>query len=262
MQRLLAHHRPVVGVLHLPPLPGAPFEGPGLQAIVAGALRDAEVLATGGARGVVVENLGDAPFAKEVEPHVVAAMAVVAREVVERFGADLTVGINVLRNDAAGALAVAAASGAGFVRINVHVGAMVTDQGIIEGRAHETLLYRNRVAPGVAIVADHLVKHAGPLAPVDSVQLARDTLHRAGARVLVLSGSGTGQPTSVEELEALRAALPEATFWIGSGLNPDNAGEYSAADAAIVGTALHGHADLSAPLDVERVRAVVQAFSS
>jgi len=210
---------------------------------------------------VVVENIGDAPFAKEVEPHVVAAMTVVAREVVERFGADLTVGVNVLRNDAVGALAVAAASGAGFVRINVHVGAMVTDQGIVEGRARETLLYRKRVAPGVAIVADHLVKHAQPLAPLNSVQLARDTLHRGGARVLVLSGSGTGQPTSVEDLEELRGALPEATLWIGSGLNPDNAGAYSAADAAIVGTALHGHADLSSPLDVERVRAVVQAFS-
>ena len=60
---LLTAERPVIGVLHLAPLPGAPTPGPGLTAVLDRALADAEALAVGGARGVIVENLGDAPFA-------------------------------------------------------------------------------------------------------------------------------------------------------------------------------------------------------
>ena len=142
---LLAHPKPLIGVLHLPPLPGAPRSGPGLQSILEGAVRDARVLALGGAQAVIVENLGDAPFAELVEPHVTAMLAVVAQHVLAAVGQELVVGVNALRNDGLAALGAAAGSGAGFVRINVLTGAMVTDQGVIQGRARETLLYRNRV---------------------------------------------------------------------------------------------------------------------
>ena len=53
--------------------------------------------------------------------------------------AGLPVGVNVLSNDAASALAIAAATDARFIRVNVHTGSMNTDQGPIHGRAHETL---------------------------------------------------------------------------------------------------------------------------
>lgn len=108
-------------------------------------MRDARVLALGGAQAVIVENLGDAPFAELVEPHVTAMLAVVAQHVLAAVGQELVVGVNALRNDGLAALGAAAGSGAGFVRINVLTGAMVTDQGVIQGRARETLLYRNRV---------------------------------------------------------------------------------------------------------------------
>jgi uncharacterized protein len=254
---------PLIGVLHLPPLPGSPRKGPSMAAIVDWALRDAEALVQGGARGIIVENLGDAPFSITVEPHVTAALAVVARQVVQRFGDRVVVGVNALRNDPMAALGAASASGAGFVRINVHVGTMVTDQGVIEGRARETLLYRQRVAPNTAVVADLLVKHAAPLAPVDLPQLARDTFHRGGADVLVLTGTGTGQPTDLDRVRAVRAAVPEARVWVGSGVTADTAAAVGAvAHGAIVGTCLHEDGDLAAPLSAERVRAVVAALAS
>ena len=37
--------------------------------------------------------------------------------------------MNVLRNDAAAALSIAAVAGATFIRVNVHTGAVVADQG-------------------------------------------------------------------------------------------------------------------------------------
>jgi hypothetical protein len=58
----------------------------------------------------------------------------------------LPLGINVLRNDAAAALAIAVAVGASCVRVNVLSGARVTDQGVIEGRAAELLRLRRTLA--------------------------------------------------------------------------------------------------------------------
>ena len=110
MDRLLQSQSPLIGVLHLPPLPGSPRKSPGMDAILEGALRDARILAAGGAAGLIVENLGDAPFSGEqVEPHVTAMLAVVAKAVVQAVGATMSVGVNALRNDALAALGAAAA---------------------------------------------------------------------------------------------------------------------------------------------------------
>lgn len=259
---LLAHPKPLIGVLHLPPLPGAPRAGPGLKAIVQGALRDAKVLAEGGAQAVIVENLGDAPFAELVEPHVTAMLAVVAQQVVASFGDQLLVGVNALRNDGLSALGAAAAAGAGFVRINVLSGAMVTDQGVIQGRARETLLYRKRVAPHLGIIADVMVKHAAPLGVgSDLAQSAKDCFGRGGADVLVISGSGTGAATSPADLQAVRRAVPDAPLWIGSGFSLATAEILAPlCTGAIVGTALHQDGDLDAPLDLQRVQAIRAAL--
>ena len=76
----------------------------------------------------MVENFGDAPFhATTVEPVTIAAMSRIIHRIVEEV--DSPVGVNVLRNDAAAALSIAAATGARFIRINVHIGSMMTDQG-------------------------------------------------------------------------------------------------------------------------------------
>ena len=86
------------------------------------------------------------------------------------------------------ALAIAAATGAAFIRVNVHTGAMLTDQGIIEGDAYATLRRRAALAPEVLIFADHLVKHAVPLGDVDPVQAAKDLRLRGLADAVIVSG--------------------------------------------------------------------------
>jgi len=227
------------------------------------AQRDADVLLRGGARACIVENLGDAPFAAgAAEPHAVAHMAVIAAALRAQLGSELLLGVNVLRNAPLDALAVASAAGADFIRVNVHSGVMVTDQGIIQGQARRTLLYRQRLQLACAVAADVFVKHASPLGDMALEQVAHDSFHRAGADALVVSGSGTGQPADPARLDAVRSAVPEAAIWLGSGLTPDNADLYRGrCDAAIVGTDLHRDRDLAAPLELERVRRVVGAFS-
>lgn len=265
MQRLLqSARRPLIGVVHLPPLPGSPRPSPGMDRILERALKDAEMLVEGGAQGLIVENLGDAPFSADlVEPHVVAALSIVAKAIVNQTPSDFSVGVNVLRNDAKAALAVASVSGADFIRVNVHTGVMVTDQGLIEGRARETLLYRKQLGSSSGIAADVLVKHASPLGSPDPVQLAQDTYHRGGADVLITTGSGTGQPVDALGFARLRDACDGIPFWIGSGLNLDNVSALAPmCDGAIVGTVLHEDGDLNAPLCLERIQAMARALEA
>src|SRR5690606_23025241 len=132
----------LLGVIHLAPLPGSPRASADLAEVAAQAARDARTLAEAGYDGMIVENFGDAPFARgSVAPVTVAAMtrcALAAREAAPA----LALGVNVLRNDAEAALAVAAAADASMVRINVHTGARLTDQGIVTGEAYTTLRAR------------------------------------------------------------------------------------------------------------------------
>ncbi len=251
----------LVGVLHLPPLPGAPNEGPPLDEVVAAAVHDAVVLARGGADGVIVENFGDAPFAPDsVEPITVAAMTRVALAV-RAAAPSLTLGLNVLRNDAPAALGIAAAVGADFVRVNVLVGSMVTDQGLLHGRAREVALLRRRLGGRVAVAADVLVKHAVPLGAPHLEDVARDTWLRAGADALIVTGRATGAPTDPGDLQTLARAVPDAPRWLGSGFQPDQAPALVPwMDAAIVGSWLHRDGRLDQPLDLDRVRSVRAAL--
>ena len=136
-----------------------------------------------------------------------------------REAAALPVGVNVLRNDGRAALAIALATGAGFIRVNVLSGARLTDQGIVTGIAPE--LMRERVAlgaEGVRVLADIRVKHSAALAPYGLTEEVEDTLERAGADGVVVSGSGTGRPVDGVELESVRAAAADSLVWIGSGV--------------------------------------------
>src|SRR3954451_23107706 len=158
----------VIGMVHVAALPGAPAYGGSMRAIVDTALRDARALRDGGCDAIAVENFGDRPFFKDSVPaETVAALTRVIVAVLAEVG--IVFGVNVLRNDAASAIAIAAATGAAFVRVNVHTGAMLTDQGIVEGRAAETLRKRGALAAEVLIFADHMVKHATPMVAVDDV---------------------------------------------------------------------------------------------
>jgi len=154
-----AGHQTLIGVVHLLPLPGSPRWQGNLEQLIEFAVNDADSYERGGANAVCIENFGDVPFTKSsVAPETIAAMAAAGRAI--RAKIKLPLGFNVLRNDARAALALSAACAGNFIRVNVHTGAMLTDQGLIEGDAYETLRYRERVCPGAQILADVHVKHA------------------------------------------------------------------------------------------------------
>jgi membrane complex biogenesis BtpA family protein len=229
-----------------------------MAALLDAALADAEAWAQGGVDGLVLENFGDAPFHKgtatdPVPPDVVATLAVAADRL--RAATGLPLAINCLRNDGRAALGVAAVVGARWVRVNVLAGAYATDQGVIEGEAAALFAYRRQLHSEVAVLADFLVKHASPLAPVDVAAGARDLAERSGAAGLVLSGARTGVPVDVALLDTVRAAVGEFPLRLGSGLSVANAAVlWPRCDGAIVGTACKRDGRVEAPVDAARVR--------
>lgn len=250
----------LIGMVHLPPLPGSPRWEGSMERAAATALADARALVEGGFDALLLENYGDAPFTPgRVEAATVAAMAVIAREIRLAFPPVL-LGINVLKNDARAALAVAVAVGARFIRVNVHAGVMVADQGLVESDAYHTLRDRRLLAADVNLFADVGGKHAVPLAPVELEQLARDLVHRGLADGLVVSGQATGLATPTADVKRVRGAVPGVPLLVGSGVTPETAPELlSIADGVIVGTSLKRDGNVGNPVDPERVRRFVDA---
>ena len=217
---------------------------------------EAATLDQGGADGIIVENFGDAPFRiGPVDPETVAAMTLAVQRV--RESTRLPVGINMLRNDARSALAVAAVTGVGFIRVNVHYGVMAADEGLVEGKAFETLRQRRSLGVDLKILADVLVKPAVPLGDADLGLMARETAYRGLADGLIISGPVTGQPASESDVAIARKAVPEAFILVGSGVDESNAARLLAqADGAIVGTSLKRDGVTSNPIDPQRVKSM------
>ena len=262
MKTLFAkHHKLLIGVVHLQPLPGAPRWRGDMESVIEFAVNDARAYERGGAHAVFIENFGDVPFTKgSIAPETLAAMAAAGRAI--RQTVDLPIGFNVLRNDARAALALCAVCDGAFIRVNVHTGAMLTDQGLIEGNAYETLRYRHRVCPGAQIFADVHVKHAVPLGNWSIEDAARDTVERGLADALIVSGAGTGLQADLADVERVRRTAPTTRILLGSGTTLANVRDFlPAADGFIVGSSLKLGGKLSNPIDPKRVAALERAIS-
>jgi membrane complex biogenesis BtpA family protein len=242
----------LIGVVHLLGLPGSPRAAP-LKTTIERAVADAVALERGGADAIIVENFNDAPFRSgAVDPHTVAAMTVATQQVGSAVSCEI--GVNVLRNDAAAALGIALACGASFIRVNVHTGAMLTDQGIITGRADETLRLRKLLdAERIRIYADVLVKHAVPFGPVTLEDAARDAVERGLADAIIVTGNATGQSASPDDVRRA-VEVANVPVYVGSGVTADNLREFvPPATGVIVGSWLKTDGVIANPVDAQRV---------
>jgi membrane complex biogenesis BtpA family protein len=252
--------KPIIGMLHAPALPGAPggrfTERLPIRDAV---LRDAAALVEGGVHALMLENFGDAPFPSgRVPAETVAVMTWLANEIRNRF--DRPLGINVLRNDGRSALAIAAAVGARFIRVNILTGARVTDQGVLEGIAHDLLRDRDRLGAEVAIFADVDVKHSAPLVKRALSEEVPELLERGGADALIVTGTATGTAADPARLAEVRSLAKPHPVFAGSGVTAENVHEFGDADGFIVGTAFKREGRVSEPVDPERVRRLVRAL--
>lgn len=254
IEALFTSKKPVIGVIHLLPLPGSPRYGGNLETILRAARTAANTFWEAGFDGVMLENFCDVPFFPDhVDPHVVALAGVLVKEFRRRGPC----GVNLLRNAARDAMAAAFAGGGDYIRVNVHSGAAVTDQGLLTGKAYETVRYRSLLGAGVRILADVHVKHAEPLVPRDPVEEALDCVERGLADGIIATGPRTGVPADLSQAEKLKAALPATPLFLGSGVSVDNvAAALRVADGIIVSTSLESETGV---VDQARAKAFMEA---
>lgn len=256
----------LVGVVHLPPLPGSPRSRATALACAKLAAVDAAVLAAAGYDAIIVENFGDAPFFGGAVPNVTVASMTACVLAVREAASALSIGVNVLRNDAAAALSVAVATSANFVRVNVHTGARVTDQGVVQGDAAGTMRLRRALdAEAIAVWADVDVKHSSPLGGARPLaQEVEDLTMRGLADAVLVTGEGTGKGVDHDKLAVVRAAARgrvRAPVYVASGATIATLPALAAScDGVIVGSALRASGLPGGPIDPERARAFAAAF--
>jgi membrane complex biogenesis BtpA family protein len=261
--RIFHTPKPLIGMIHLSPLPGSPrYDGDGISGAVDAALRDAKALQKGGIDGLLMENYGDLPFKPApTDPETVASMTAIGQEVSKQV--DLPIGVNVLRNGALAALAIADVIRARFIRVNVFAESLLTDQGIIDACAHDLIRFRKQLgASDVAVFADVRSKHAAPLASRPVEESARDAAYRGMADALIVTGLRTGAEPDRDQLHRIRVSVPDRRILIGSGLTKRNAVKLlREADGAIVGTHLKENGMIEKPVDETRVKELVRAVA-
>ena len=226
--------KPIIGMVHMPPLPGAPNSKLSMKQLTAFALSEASKLERAGLDACIVENVGDTPLLKgDLPPYSVAAMANITREVVQRT--EMKVGVNMLRNACEEALSVAHVAGAQFIRCNVLIGAYATDQGIIEGCAARVARLKKELNSDVLVLGDVHVKHAYPIFNVDIEYAAQDLAERGGADAVIVSGPRSPIPPTLERVRKVRDAIDKPVL-IGSGISLSNVKRfYQKSDGIIIG---------------------------
>ena len=249
----------VYGVVHLKSLPGSPGNYLPLDEIIELAQEDVNNLIFGGVDGIIIENFGDIPFVKDdISKRTLTSFTTVVENI--EYDRDIKVGINVLRNDGISALSIAEATKADFVRINVLNNVMMyTDQGMIEGKAHEIAQFKNSLNKEIEIYADVFVKHAVPPEGSKIENHTEELIHRAGADVVIVTGDGTGHEINIEDLNKVRDIVPQGKLAIGSGVNEENIEQYvDLADILIVGTNFKVDQDVSKRVDQRSVEQLIQ----
>lgn len=257
LEEMFGVKKPIIGMIHVPPLPGSPgYEGEDMEDIIEFSLRDARILVENGVDGLIVENMWDLPYytAENVPPWEIAALAVITREVVKTFS--VPVGINIVHNGYLGEISIAKAAGAKFMRVCIHAGVQVWDTGDID-RGHPADLLRIRkflYAEDVKLFADITKKHAVMFPGID-IRTHAEWTDFYMADALIVTGTMTGKPPTVEDVKVVKEFLPERPVLIGSGSNPENIKEFlKYADGAIVGTYFKVKGITQNPVDPERVR--------
>ncbi len=233
---LFATEKPIIGMVHLRPLPGSPrFDGD-LKEIYAQAEWEAHTLAQAGVDGLIVENLGDEPYLiGEPTPVQFALMSAITRQV--RQNVTIPVGVNVQFNAWQAELAIAHACQADFIRVEVFVDTVVSAQGIVHPCSAQITRYRKELNASIALFADIQTKYTTNIVPQPLAQSAVDA-RNAGADALIVTGAATGAATPLDAVAEVKSAV-NLPVLVGSGTNIQNVGQVlSIADGAIVGSAL------------------------
>ena len=252
---------PIIGMIHIGPLPGTPYYGAkgDYAAVRAKAIADALALAEGGAQAGLVQNRDDRVFFNgPADPVVAAAFADITRAVADAVGDRLAIGVQVLRNDLRASIAIAHICGGSFVRCGVLLGSTETVSGRVDGDPYAILNYRRQIgAERVQLIAEIGYMHFHSTQPLDDLAQS--------AAFAGIDAVGIAHPdlaTGLDWVAQIKAAAPAMPVVIGGYTNAENIARYLAvADGAFVGGAFEDGGRGGA-VNAERVREFMQAINS
>jgi len=254
LDRIFGTRKPVIGMVHLEPLPGSPrHDDRSMKEITDFALSEANLLKEAGMNGVIIENFGDVMFYKRVPPETIAAMTYVATNIAREVPG-LTLGLCVLQSDAIAAMAIANIIGGKFIRVPYYTETYVVDAGLLDSIAAETLRYRKFLNADVKIFADVHIKHGYPISQRPIGESARDAEHRGLADAILVTGVATGAETKMSDLKEVKESVDYTPVFVASGVDEKNLPLYKGiADGIILGTMIKKDNDTEAPIDQEKL---------
>jgi membrane complex biogenesis BtpA family protein len=258
VSNFLSGQKTIIGMIHVDALPGTPRFGGSMSDIVATARREALLYKESGIDVLMIENMHDIPFDRNVGPEIVAAMTVVGYEVKQATG--LRCGLQILAAANTEALGAAQAAGLDFIRAEGFVFGHIADEGYIDGCAADLLRYRRKIgADDILVLTDIKKKHSSHAltADVDIVETAHAAEFFLSDGVIV-TGVATGTEASIEELQQVKQAV-KIPVLVGSGVTIENVERYLAiADALIIGSTFKKAGLWANEVDTERVKPFMQ----
>ncbi len=247
--------KPIIGVIHVGALPGAPANTQTVSEITAQAAREATIYRDCGVDGIIIENMHDVPYLRgSVGPEIVAAMAVIGHAV--KLESRLPVGIQILAGANLEAMAVAHAANLDFIRAEGFVFAHVADEGFIQSSAAELLRYRKMIgANRVQVWTDVKKKHSSHAITADiSLGATAEAVEFMRGDAVIVTGSVTGDAPKLADVQEVKAhcRLP---VLLGSGVDANNIADfYQAADGFIIGSYFKADGHWANPVEAERVK--------
>ena len=253
---LFKTEKPIIGMVHVMPLPGTPKYQGSLQQIIDFACREAETLLTGGVDGIQIENQFDRPYLKpsDIGYETIAYMSSITSTISRLV--NIPYGVHIMMNGVEQAIAVAHSCNAKWVRVYELANAYISNSGAIEAAGPKALRYRRMLgADDVMVFGDFHVKHGSHFVVQDrSIEELAHDVEACGGDALILTGTSTGKAPEVEDARQIQKASSLPLF-IGSGFTLGNAPQFLPyIDGVIVGSALKQDGILENPTDPDRVK--------
>ena len=251
--QLFRNKQPIIGMIHLPPLPGYPLH-PGMDRVIRKALTDLKTLEKAGFDGVLVENDNDQPHRVGVSRVIIQSFREVMKQILK--DAKVPVGMEIIY-DMQETIKVAHAVGAQFVRLDVFVDNVKTQWGRIFAQAEELVsLKKNLGAAKLVLLTDIQVKHAQMLDEKTLEQSGREAI-KHGSDALIITGDWTGHAPSVSDCLKVKKIGSETPILIGSGLSVDNVKNLLPyVQGAIVGTSIKTGASIDKKKATELIKII------
>jgi len=217
---------------------------------------DLHALQEGGVDAIMFSNEFSLPYLTRVETITVASMAAILGELKQEI--KVPFGVNVLWDPAA-SIDLAMATGAQFVR-EIFTGVYASDFGLWNTNIGEVIRHQHAVGAGhVRLLFNIVPESAVYLGDRQIADIARSTVFNNQPDALCVSGLTAGSETSAQTLRIVKEAVPDTPIFANNGVKIDNVSEQlNVADGAVIGTAFKKDGSTWKPIDVDRVKALME----